>query len=120
VPEPAPGLVRNHELHPAVAAHGSVPHFLSRRVDKSLAVVTFASLGVAASDGMTTLILELFALLTSARRESMLATIAILMVGCFVIYAVVLGVACLTDGPRVARPVLLPTRHPNTMRRVGR
>jgi|tagenome__1003787_1003787.scaffolds.fasta_scaffold13789439_1 hypothetical protein len=37
-----------------IATHAS---FLSGRVDKSLAVVTFASLGLAASDGMTTLIL---------------------------------------------------------------
>ena len=68
---------------------------------------------------MSTFVLYLFALLMSGRREFMLATIAILMVGCFVISAVVLGVASFTDGRRVAGPVLLPTRHQNTMRRVG-
>jgi hypothetical protein len=41
-----------------------------------------------------------------------LTTIAILMVGCFVVFAVVHGLALFTDGPRVA-PVLAPARHRN-------
>src|SRR3954466_5148415 len=97
-----------------------MPRFRSGRADKSLAVVTFAHSESLHPTAWPRSFCSCFALLTSARRESMLATIAILMGGCSVIYAVVLGVACLTDGPRVAHPVLLPTRHPNTMRRVGR
>jgi hypothetical protein len=41
-----------------------------------------------------------FAILVPAGRTSVFTTIAILMVGCFVVYAVVLALAFFTDGGR--------------------
>jgi hypothetical protein len=57
----------------------------------------------------------------SAGKKSMFTTIAILMVGCFVVNAVVLSLAYFTDGARAA-PVLAPTsaRLERRVRRQGR